>query len=144
MQVQMPVVCAVITNDMGEIFLQKRIDPHQKEADQKLEFPGGAVAFNEDPLDAVVREAKEETGLDVKAVRLLPVIYTNIWKWISEDRTKEEDRQVFLFCYECKITGGEYKAGDKWVADGQFFDKNKIDYAQTLPYTKEIIDLLEK
>lgn len=140
----MPVICSVITNDQGQIFLQKRIDPCQKEANGKWEFPGGKVDFNEDPLEAVVRETKEETGFDIKIIRLLPAIYQNTWQWVSDDGKTVEDRQVFLFCYECKIAGGEYKAGDKWVADGQFFDKDKIDYEQTLPYTKEIIAMLEK
>ncbi|MBU6447362.1 NUDIX domain-containing protein [Patescibacteria group bacterium] len=144
MHIQVPVICAVITNDEGQIFLQKRIDPYQKEANGKWEFPGGKVDFNEGPLEAVVRETKEETGFDIKVIRLLPAIYHNRWQWVSEDGKTTEDRQVFLFCYECKITAGEYKAGDQWVADGQFFDKDKIDYAQTLPYTKEIIAMLDQ
>jgi len=36
-------------------------------------LPGGGLDFGEDPEDAVVREFKEETGLDVKVNKLVAV-----------------------------------------------------------------------
>ena len=36
-------------------------------------LPGGGLVFGEDPVDAVVREFKEETGLVVKVDRLVAV-----------------------------------------------------------------------
>lgn len=37
------------------------------------EFPGGGVDWGEDPQKAALREAKEETGLDVKNVSFVTV-----------------------------------------------------------------------
>ncbi len=59
-----------IFNEVGEILLQRRGDSN------KWGFPGGAVELGETPEMAAIREAKEETGLDVKVSDLIG-IYTD-------------------------------------------------------------------
>jgi 8-oxo-dGTP pyrophosphatase MutT (NUDIX family) len=49
-----------IFNDKGEVLLQRRGDSN------KWGFPGGAIEIGETPHEAAIREAKEETGLDVE------------------------------------------------------------------------------
>jgi 8-oxo-dGTP diphosphatase len=57
-------VAAIIKNDEGKILLTRRnIEPFK---DQWC-LPGGHIDENEKALDAVIREAKEETGLDLEA-----------------------------------------------------------------------------
>src|SRR5258708_11272806 len=140
-QIQLPVILAVITNDQGQIFLIKRNDPGTTEH-EKLEFPGGKANFDEDPEAAAIRETKEETGFDIKVLRLLPKIYQNVYLNKIEEH-HNGDIQVFLIAYECKIIGGEFKPMDQEVLEGRFYNKNEIDYSQCLRYTKEIIDLLD-
>jgi 8-oxo-dGTP pyrophosphatase MutT (NUDIX family) len=57
---------AVIFDDGGRVLLVKENYDRRRYA-----FPGGAVEAHEAPEDAVVREVKEETGLDVAVDHLI-------------------------------------------------------------------------
>ena len=50
---------ALITDSMGRILLGKRKD------NNKWTLPGGHIESNETSAEAIVRETKEETGLDI-------------------------------------------------------------------------------
>lgn len=54
----------------GKVLLSRWVDP--EDADHKLwSFPGGGLEPGEDPFDAAIREADEETGLAVEIDALL-------------------------------------------------------------------------
>jgi len=54
-------VAAIIKNDKGKILLTRRnVEPFK----EQWCLPGGHIDENEKALDAVIREAKEETGLE--------------------------------------------------------------------------------
>ncbi len=57
-------VRGVIKNDSGEILIVKR-HPKSKTDPEMWELPGGKVEKGEHFADALVREIKEETNLDV-------------------------------------------------------------------------------
>ena len=57
------VVAAALTNQSGEILLQRR--PEGRQMAGLWEFPGGKVDADESPESALVRELKEELGIDV-------------------------------------------------------------------------------
>lgn len=133
---QFAVVLGVVVNAKGEILIAKRHQPDIPELHGKLEFPGGGIDFGETPEHAVIREVKEESGLDVEIVRLLPQIYSNIWK------REEGIDQAILISYECRVVGGELSTADEEISELKFMKANEIDYSQALPKTKEIIDLL--
>ncbi len=91
-------------------------------------FPGGGIEQGETPESACVREVKEETGFDVKVIRLLLV-------------------ENHKYSFECIITGGELYL-DKANKDNSDIlevgwvlldDPEKFD-----SFTKPFIDLLEK
>jgi 8-oxo-dGTP diphosphatase len=64
---------AVIINDNSEILLLKR-SQNAKNEKGKWEAPGGAVNFWEKRDDAVKREMKEEIGVEVEIIDVLPVV----------------------------------------------------------------------
>jgi ADP-ribose pyrophosphatase YjhB (NUDIX family) len=55
----------------GKILLEKRINEPAK---GKWTIPGGVVEVGESLEDAVIRETREETGLEVEAPRLIDVV----------------------------------------------------------------------
>ena len=63
----LPSVTAIVYGTHGEILLVR-----QRDGDV-WSTPGGAVEPDENPVDAVVRETWEETGLSVQPVALIGV-----------------------------------------------------------------------
>lgn len=57
----------VIFNEKDEVLVQRDLTSENG----FCRFPGGEVRFREELDDCVVREVKEETGLDVKVIRPL-------------------------------------------------------------------------
>lgn len=69
-----PVVCNIVINSAGEILMLKRAKHPEK---GKWGFPGGKVVFGETISECAERELFEETGLKIKALRVMgnfPVI----------------------------------------------------------------------
>ena len=62
--VELTVLCLIHQND--KYLLQNRL----KEDWKGLTLPGGHIEKNESIIDAVIREMKEETGLDIQNPRL--------------------------------------------------------------------------
>ena len=65
---------------------------HRRDIDA-WNLPGGGVESGETPVEAVIREVTEETGLEVAVDRLVGV-YTN---------TRRDD---IVFTFVCHVTGG--------------------------------------
>ena len=72
------------------------LDKVKKYGWKGLTFPGGKVEDNESLIDSVIREAKEETNLDIKNPRLVGLI-----TWIVEGR------RDMGFIYETEEFSGE-------------------------------------
>jgi 8-oxo-dGTP diphosphatase len=69
------VVAAAIVNPMGEILLSRR--PEGKPMAGMWEFPGGKLEEGESPEEALVRELREEIGIDVEAKALIPATFAS-------------------------------------------------------------------
>ncbi|SFS52533.1 NUDIX hydrolase [Saccharopolyspora flava] len=108
-----PSVTAAIRNDAGDILLIHRAD------NNLWALPGGGHDAGESLTDTVVREVKEETGLDVEVVRLVGT-YTNPNHVMAYD--DGEVRQQFSLCFEAKWLGGRPREDGsetkevRWVA----------------------------
>lgn len=130
------VVCACIRRGGGnEVLLSLRRAPGVSGLDRKWELPGGKIEFGETPEQALVREIREEIGLKVVPLRLLPYLHTNFWEY------EHVLQQVVLACYECEV---EAQNGDGVSENVRWFHVNEIDFGSTLPGTREFISLALK
>jgi 8-oxo-dGTP diphosphatase len=68
------VACALVDTD-GRVLICQR--PEGKQLAGLWEFPGGKVEAGETPEDALVRELKEELGIDVKKACLAPFVFAS-------------------------------------------------------------------
>lgn len=97
---QIFVALGLILNERNEILLGKRHDPRNRGMHGRWEFPGGKVEFGEHPAQTVVREVKEEVGIDVTVERLL-----NVYSWFHPDRPHI---QVVLIAYIARSLPDQY------------------------------------
>jgi 8-oxo-dGTP diphosphatase len=102
------VVAAALTNDTGEILLQKR--PKDAQMGGLWEFPGGKVDPGESPEAALVRELAEELGITVAVQDLVPETFA------SEPLG---DRHLVLLLYRCTSWAGTpsaiYASDIQWI-----------------------------
>jgi ADP-ribose pyrophosphatase YjhB (NUDIX family) len=118
-----PASSAIITNQEGKILLQQRADSHV------WALPGGTMQIGESIEENIIREVKEETGLDIIIEKLLGV-YSNPNHVIAYD--DGEVRQEFSVCFICRIVGGQLQISQESTNIG-FFSRDEITHLQTHP-----------
>lgn len=105
----MLVVAAALTNQVGEILLQKR--PDGRSMAGLWEFPGGKVEAGESPEIALARELHEELGIQVDLTDLRPIAFASEALGV---------RHLILLLYICERWEGEPQPLDtpeiRWVA----------------------------
>lgn len=96
-------------------------------------LPGGVLECGETLREAVVREAREETGLSVETGELLGVY---------ERVTRSDDGRVryhyVLIDFLCRSTGGELQAASD-AADVRWFTPEELDGLNLPRDTREVI-----
>jgi len=111
----MPVpVTPVLTSDavivdpsLGVVLIRRGRPPYQG----RWALPGGFVEVGESCAEACVREALEETGLEVEVVTLLGV-------YSAPDR--DPRGHTVSAVYLCRVTGGDLVGGDD-ASDARWF-----------------------
>ena len=73
------VVIALIQKD-SRYLLTKRHDPKRKLVHNTWQLPGGGLEFNETIIECLHREIREETGLKVKILKLVPYVHEEIFQ----------------------------------------------------------------
>ena len=74
MRVLLVAACALVDNE-GRVLIAQR--PEGKSMAGLWEFPGGKVEPGESPETSLIRELKEEIGIDVKAACLAPLTFAS-------------------------------------------------------------------
>lgn len=113
-------VAGVIFMD-GGIALMHRIKK-TGEMQNYYTFPGGGLEEGETPKEGVIREIKEELGIDVE-------VKEKLYETTIE---KLNQKEMFFLC--------EYKSGILGTGDGPEFSNNP-NYADSGKYIPEIIPL---
>jgi 8-oxo-dGTP diphosphatase len=103
----------IITTDDGKVVLVKRsFDPYK----DYWALPGGIVEYGETVEDAVVREAKEETGFYIKIEKLVGVY---------SDPNRDPRGHFVSVCFLSKIVGGELTISEE-TKDVKLFSRDEL------------------
>jgi mutator protein MutT len=116
----------------GKILLEKRKNEPGR---GKWSIPGGLVELGESLEQTVIREVKEETGLDVADPEIIDVVDT-----ISVDENGRIKYHFVIVDYFLKLKGGTLKAADdaeelRWV---------KLDDVKNYDLTKTIRSFFDR
>ncbi len=110
----MIVVAAALVDGDGRVLLQQRA-PGRSMAGL-WEFPGGKLEPGELPEAAVVRELREELGIETETACLAPAAFAS---------APVGERHMLLLLYICRKWSGEPKPLDasalKWLRPNQMF-----------------------
>ena len=88
-------------------------------------YPGGITEVGENLIDGVIREIKEESGIDAEVKHLINVVSnTAVHKWY--DGVTDVPTKV-MFDFVCKAVGGELATSDetsecRWVPKENVLD----------------------
>ena len=101
------------------------------------EFPGGKLEKGENPEICLIREIKEEIGVDLENFCFSPLIFT---------LNKYENFDVLLLLYICRewegIVSPKENQNIKWVFVNKLFDSNLLPGDQKLiPYIRDAIKI---
>ena len=99
MAIKRPVltVDVLIRRNDGYVLIKRKNEPYRG----RWAIPGGLVEYGEKVEQAAMREAKEETGLEVKLIRLVGVY---------SDPTRDPRGHYISIAYLAEAVSGELKA----------------------------------
>lgn len=132
MKIVFVVACALVDADRRVLIAQR---PEGKQLAGLWEFPGGKVEVGETPEAALLRELKEELGIETKSACLAPLTFAS---------HTYEDFHLMMPLYVCRKWQGVVQnlehADLKWVRPQKLrdFDMPPAD----LPLIAPLCDLL--
>jgi ADP-ribose pyrophosphatase YjhB (NUDIX family) len=126
-----PTAGAVVVRD-GKVLLAKRaIEPHKGAWD----IPGGFLHHGEHPEEGIVRELREETGLEIRPVRLIG-IYIDVYG--DEGPTDDPDAILNIY-YEAEIISGDPAPTDD-VAELAWFPPDGLPGTYAFAHTGQVLE----
>lgn len=109
---------AVVQDDDGRLLVVRR---GREPAAGRWTLPGGHVEAGERAADTVVRELREETGLDVE-----------VTGFIGFSEVFDGDRHLVILDFRAAVVGGQARAGDDadavaWVTRHELAARSTTD-----------------
>jgi ADP-ribose pyrophosphatase YjhB (NUDIX family) len=114
---------AIILDEQNRVLLC-----HRRDFDV-WNLPGGGVENGELPTEAVIREVREETGLEVVIARLVGVY-------------GKADKDELVFAFTCRIIGGQLSITDE-SSECQYFQVEHIPSNTIRKHVERIHDALQ-
>ena len=99
-------------------------------------LPGGRMEPGETIEQTIVRECKEETGLDVEVV-------TKIGEYVEKGIEDEIDYEYYPTCFVVKRVGGELKRQESEIQDIQLFQIGNLPFPLAFEHDKMVADYLK-
>lgn len=107
----------VIFNDEGDVLLIK-----ENYGRHRYGLPGGRVDYGETPEEAVIREVREETGLEVTVTDLIGVLHNKRW-----------DDPLLILVFRCELVTGEPAIQDpNEIAEVGWYDPTNFPVPSTM------------
>lgn len=123
---------AVIFDQKGQVLLVKRNEPRATHAHGKWSFPGGGIEFGEHPRETVVREVREEIGLEIQLLSDEPFIWSHLFD--------KEQVHAVLFTFPAVYTSGIINiSGDRETADARWHKLDEINFTLCMPQVESMI-----
>jgi 8-oxo-dGTP pyrophosphatase MutT (NUDIX family) len=119
-----PAVAAVIKDDQGRVLLVQTRAGHWS-------LPAGAIDPGESPRQAVVRETREETGLEVRPTRLLDAVGGRDFH-IVYPNGDETEGTVCVFA--CEIVGGALHCDGVETVASRWVEPEQVPSMLLFPY----------
>jgi ADP-ribose pyrophosphatase YjhB (NUDIX family) len=125
-----PSVTAIVADPDGRLLLVHKTD------NDLWALPGGGHDAGESISDTVVREVKEETGLDVEVTGVVG-LYTNPSHVMAYD--DGEVRQQFSICFTTRLLGGDLCTSNE-TKEVRFVAPEELDQLTIHPSMRLRID----
>jgi 8-oxo-dGTP pyrophosphatase MutT (NUDIX family) len=111
----LPGVAGIVRDAENRVLFIRRADNGQ------WGLPAGAIDPGETPAEAVAREVREETGLEVRPVRVAGVFGGRGYH-VRYENGDEAEYTVIVF--DCEVTGGTLSPADGEALDLRYFAPN--------------------
>jgi 8-oxo-dGTP diphosphatase len=118
------IVAAAVVIESGRVLLTRRAEGQHLAG--LWEFPGGKLEHGESPEQALVRECREECGIEIKVAEILDVTF---------HRYPEKD--VLLLFYRCSLVSGEVR--HLQVADHAWVAPKELDRYELPPADEQVV-----
>ena len=124
-----PAVAVILQRGSDVLLVKRKYDPRIG----TWSLPAGFLELGEAPEECAVREAKEETNLDIE----IGALY-GVFPAIDDPRS-----QVVLIVYRGVIIGGEVRPGDD-ALEAQFFHLDKLPPDISFTSHRKVLSALRK